>query len=93
MNKTDRLYDIAAHGVHYSTIYSSNDGYNGAAVQHSGILDGLTTWSILAEEGVTNIENIKNRKDVTKVIVDTDHKYIIQANGYNYNRGMFCDVY
>lgn len=87
------LIDLAAHGIHYSTIYTANDGYKGGPCQHSGVLNGLITWKKLAELGVTNIDSIRDQKDVSAVIVDTDHKYIIQASGYNYHRGMFCDVY
>lgn len=87
------LIDLAAHGIHYSTIYTAHDGYNGGPCQHSGVLDGIITWNKIAQLGVTNIDQIKNRKDVTHVTIDTDLKYIINASGYNYNRGMFCDVY
>lgn len=76
----------------YSTVHYSNDGYNGAPMQHTGVLHGKI-FSDRVPALADNWDQVKDKKHINNLVIDADARRIIQAGGYSYNRGLFVDSY
>lgn len=64
--------------------------YDSTGIQHTK----TTEKHIFASEvNANNWSSVKDKKHLNNIVIDVDSNIVIQAGGFSYERGLFCDLY